>query len=276
MIGAIIGDIVGSRFQFEDFKSKKFDFFARGCVPTDDTFMTLAVGSALTIHTDRSDTEGLKRVVVQRMREIAHAHPDTGWGYNFYKFLFHDGVKTDSYGNGAGMRISAVGWIAETEEELKRLSKAVTEVSHNSKEGLLGAECVAMAVYLARNGVSKADIKARLIKDYYPELADMTLDKIRPTYGIDEQGEWVTCRGSIPHAMTAFFEGENFEDCIRGAISIGGDADTIACMTGAVAEAYFGVGYEMEETALEYLSDDLRQAYFAFESIKKKRVKRRV
>jgi ADP-ribosylglycohydrolase len=102
----------------------------------------------------------------------------------------------------------------------------------------------------------------------------MTLDKIRPYYCIDDGGSWVTCRGSIPQAMTAFFEGENFEDCIRGAISIGGDSDTIACMTGAVAESYYGVSYAMEDRALAYLSDDLKNIYYAFDRIKKKRVKR--
>ena len=274
MLGAIIGDIVGSRFQFMDYKSKEFDFFVPHCTPTDDSFMTLAIAKALLLTKDWNDLDDLKSRTVLMMKEIAHAHPNTGWGANFYRWLFVRSYPYESYGNGAGMRVSAVGWVAESEEEVKKLSKAVTEISHNHPEGLLGAECVAIAVYLARTGVSKEEIKQRLIKDYYPELADMTLDKIRPNYCIDDGGSWVTCRGSIPQAMTAFFEGKDFEDCIRGAISIGGDADTIACMTGAVAEAYYGVSYEMEDKAIEYLSDDLKNIYYAFDRIKKKRVKR--
>ena len=276
MYGAIIGDIVGSRFQFQDFKSKQFEFFADGCCPTDDTFMTLAIGKALTVCKDRTDEESLRRAAARIMREIAAKHRDeTGWGLNFYKWLFEGNPNTQSFGNGAGMRISGVGWVAETEAEVKRLSKAVTEISHGHAEGIKGAECVAMAVFLARIGKDKAYIKERLIQDYYPELAEMTLDKIRPDYGIDDDGNWVTCQGSIPQAMTAFFEGEDFEDCIRSAISIGGDADTIACMTGAVAEAYYGVDRALEEKAVSYLSPDLQFAYFAFDSVKRKREARK-
>lgn len=274
MLGAIIGDIVGSRFQFMDFKSKEFEFFVPHCTPTDDSFMTLAVAKSLLLTKDWTDLDDLKQRTVLVMKEIAHAHPNTGWGEKFYRWLFVRSYPYGSFGNGAGMRVSPVGWVAESEEEVKRLSKAVTEISHDHPEGLRGAECVAMAVYLARTGVDKAEIKRRLIEDYYPELADMTLDKIRPYYCIDDGGSWVTCRGSIPQAMTAFFEGENFEDCIRGAISIGGDSDTIACMTGAVAESYYGVSYAMEDRALAYLSDDLKNIYYAFDRIKKKRVKR--
>jgi type I restriction enzyme M protein len=271
MIGAIIGDIVGSRFQFVDYKSKDFDFFHDGCQATDDTFMTLAIGKAFAACADLTDLNTLQTLTILYMKEIARAHRDTGWGANFYKWLFEKSVPYNSCGNGAGMRVSPVGWIASTEEEVRTFSKAVTEISHNHPEGLKGAECVAMAVFLARNGASKEEIKARLTRDYYPELATMTLDKIRPTYCIDEYGSWVTCQGSIPQAMTAFFESENFEDAVRGAISIGGDADTIGCMTGAVAGAYYGVPQEMEARALSYLSTDLRLAYFAFEGLLRRR-----
>lgn len=273
MLGAIIGDIVGSRFQFMDFKSKEFKFFEPHCTPTDDSFMTLAIAKALLLCPNwREDIENLKSTTVKCMKEIATAHPNTGWGEKFYRWLFVRSYPYESYGNGAGMRVSPVGWVAESEEEVKRLSKAVTEISHNHPEGLKGAECVAMAVYLARIGKSKAEIKARLAQAYYPQLATMTLDEIRPFYCIDDGGDWVTCQGSIPQAMTAFFESENFEDAIRGAISIGGDSDTIACMTGAVAEAYYGVDRNLEERAVEYLSTDLASIYYAFELIKKKRV----
>ena len=275
MLGAIIGDIVGSRFQFLDYKSKEFEFFEAHCVPTDDSFMTLAVAKALLVCKDWQNGRALQETTVRVMKEVASAHKDTGWGGTFYKWLFVYPVPKpyNGYGNGAGMRVSPVGWVADSEAEVKRLSRLVTEISHNHPEGIKGAECVAMAVYLARTGKSKAEIKARLTRDYYPELADMTLDGIRPNYEIDDDGKWVTCQGSIPQAMTAFFEGENFEDCIRGAISIGGDADTIGCMTGAVAEAFYGVPYEMEAEALARLSDDLKSIYYAFETLKKPREK---
>ena len=275
MLGAIIGDIVGSRFQFLDYKSKEFEFFEAHCVPTDDSFMTLAIAKALLVCKDWTDEKRLKETTIRLMKEVASAHKDTGWGGTFYKWLFVYPVSLpyNGYGNGAGMRISPVGWVADTEEEVKRLSRWVTEISHSHPEGIKGAECVAMAVFLARTGKTKAEIKARLVRDYYPELAEMTLDGIRPSYEIDDDGKWVTCQGSIPQAMTAFFEGEDFEDCIRGAISIGGDADTIGCMTGAVAEAYYGVPYDMEEEATARLSDDLKNIYYAFETIKKRRVK---
>lgn len=274
MLGAIIGDIVGSRFQFLDYKSKKFEFFEAHCVPTDDSFMTLAVAKALLLCKDLTDTERLKTLTIKIMKEIGAAHKDTGWGGRFYKWLFQPGFcePYNGYGNGAGMRVSPVGWVADSEEEVKRLSRAVTEISHNHPEGLKGAECVAMAVYLARTGMGKDEIKTRLTRDYYPSLATLKLDEIRPFYEVDDKGDWVTCQGSIPQAMTAFFESTSFEDAVRNAISIGGDADTIGCMTGAVAEAYYGVDRETEERALEYLSDDLRHIYFAFETLKRKRI----
>lgn len=275
MLGAIIGDIVGSRFQFLDYKSKEFEFFEEHCVPTDDSFMTLAVAASLVICREKyGDVERVKSVTEQMMKGIANDHKNTGWGGNFYKWLFCGSTFNESYGNGAGMRVSPVGWVADTEDEVKSLSKAVTEISHNHPEGLRGAECVAMAVFLARTGVEKSEIRARLIRDYYPELADMTVENIRVNYGIDDGGSWVTCRGSIPQAMTAFFESTGFEDAIRNAISLGGDADTIGCMTGAVAEAYYGVSRRMEDRALSYLSDDLKFYYYAFDRIKKPRVLR--
>ena len=148
----------------------------------------------------------------------------------------------------------------------------MTEITHGHPEGLLGAEAIAIAVYMARTGRSKEEIYKRMITDYYPEIDDFTLDKIRPNYEIDDKGLWVTCRGSIPQALRAFFEAESFESTIRNAISIGGDADTIAAMAGSVAEAYYGVPQEMEEELLKYLSEDLLGIYNAFSLIKKGRV----
>ncbi len=267
MLGALIGDVVGSRFEFKDFKSKEFVLFTPDCHVTDDSLMTLAIAKAIVLC--RGDESRLATLTERYMKEIARLYPGVGWGYLFYQWVMgYNPTRPYSLGNGAGMRISPVGWVAKSEEEVKRLSKIVTEISHGHPEGLLGAEAVAMAVYLARIGTPKEEIYRRMITDYYPEIDSFTLDSIRPTYEIDDGGLWVTCRGSIPQALRAFFEAESFEDTIRNAISIGGDADTIAAMAGSVAEAYYGVPDELEEKLLCYLSESLSDIYFAFETVK--------
>lgn len=277
MIGAIIGDIVGSRFEFveDDERDKSFVFWASGCTPTDDSFMTLAVAKALVIA--KGDKEKLKEVVVPCMRGVAHDHPNTGWGGRFYRWLFVDRIPKpyQSYGNGAGMRISPVGWVAQSEEEVKELSHIVTEVSHDHHEGFKGAEAVAMAVYLARTGRSKQEIRERM-QAYYPQLGEktFTIKKLYGHYGYDEGGNWVTCQGSIPQAIAAFLDSDSFEDAVRNAVWIGGDSDTIGAMAGSIAEAYYGVSADMEEKALSYLSDDLKSIYFAFAPYRQPRVSR--
>ena len=274
MLGALVGDVVGSRFEFKDFKSRDFKLFAPNCKPTDDSLMTLAVAKALL--RAGGDESILAELTVRYMREIARLHPNVGWGGRFYRWVFGiDPTPCNSFGNGAGMRISPVGWVAETEDDVKRLSRIVTEITHGHPEGLLGAEAIAMAVFLARTGRSKEEIYARMVNDYYPEIDTFTIDGIRPTYEIDDKGLWVTCRGSIPQALRAFFEADSFEGSVRNAISIGGDADTIACMAGAVAEAYYGVPGEIEDELMSFLPPDLESIYYAFGTIKKKRIIRK-
>ena len=277
MLGALLGDIVGSSFEFTEFKGKKFEFFEEHCHPTDDSLMTLAIAKALVVCKDWSDEDSLKQITMQVMKDVAKPYEKSvGWGASFYRWLFVTGrcVPYESYGNGAGMRISPVGWVADSEEEVKYLSRVLTEISHNHPEGIKGAEAIAMAVYLARIGKSKEEIKERMIKDYYPQIKYLTVENIRPNYGIDDQGDWVTCQGSVPHSLVAFFDSTDFEDAVRNGISLGGDADTIGCMAGAVAEAYYGVSYDVEDKALGYLSAELKSIYFAFDSIKKKRNKK--
>ena len=273
MIGAIIGDIVGSRFEFveDGYRGKDFALFASGCRFTDDSLMTLAVAKSLLL--SKGNYNNLGELTIQIMKDIAKPYPRIGWGGMFYKWLFERSVPYNSYGNGAGMRISPVGWVAESEEEVKELSKIVTEVSHNHPEGIKGAEAIAMAVYLARIGKSKEEIREKL-QEYYPKLKDknFTIENIHGCYGYDDYGDWVTCQGSIPQAIIAFLDSTSFEDAIRNAVCIGGDSDTIGAMTGSIAEAYYGISYEMEDKALEYLTDDLKGLYFAFETIKKGRV----
>lgn len=276
MLGAIIGDIVGSRFEFQEGdRDKNFALFTSECCRTDDSLMTLAVAQALYLcHGDYTD---LARKTADCMRMVAKAHPNTGWGGRFYSWLFNTRSyePINSYGNGAGMRISPVAWVAESEEELKRLAAVVTATTHNHPEGLKGGEAVALAVYLARTGADKTVI-ARRMKEYYPVLGDksFTIAALQKSYGYDELGYWVTCQGSIPQAVLAFLESTDFEDAVRNAVSIGGDSDTIGAMTGSIAEAYYGVPEELEEKAFTYLSDDLKGLYYAFENIRKPRIPR--
>ncbi len=277
MIGAIIGDIVGSRFEFieHDDRGKNFKFFTGACRATDDTFMTAAVAQALLLC--RGDYSALAEKTIDCMRAVARAHPHTGWGEKFYHWLF-DGNSTqpiNSYGNGAGMRISPVGWVADSEAQLKSLSNVVTGVTHNHPEGLKGGEAVALCVYLARIGADKATIR-RCAAEYYPILNEksFTISNLQGAYGYDERGDWVTCQGSVPHAILAFLESDGFEDAVRNAVSIGGDSDTIGAMAGSIAEAYYGVPTELEEQALAYLTDDLKGIYYAFALIRKPRAER--
>ena len=273
MLGALIGDVVGSRFEFKNFNSREFLMFAPNCRPTDDSLMTLAIAKALVLY--HGDESRLALLTAEYMHEIAKKHPNVGWGGRFYKWVMElDPTPPNSLGNGAGMRISPVGWVADSEGDTKRLSRIVTEITHSHPEGLLGAESLAIAIFMARTGRPKEEIYRRMITDYYPEIDGFTLDKIRPNYEIDDKGEWVTCRGSIPQALRCFFEADGFEDTIRNAISIGGDADTIAAMAGSVAEAYYGVPEWMEDRLLEYLSPDLADIYYAFGTVKKRRTER--
>ena len=277
MLGAIIGDIVGSRFEFveDGIRPKDFALFHSSCRPTDDSFMTLAVAEALLL--SNGDQERLGEQAISSMKKIAHRYPNTGWGERFHRWLFKD-IYTkpyNSFGNGAGMRISPVGWVAESEEEVKILSRIVTEISHDHPEGIKGAEAIAMAVYLARIGKDKEQIRAKM-QEYYYKLKDplFTIKNIHGKYGYDEDGSWVTCQGSIPQAIIAFLDSDSFEDAIRNAICIGGDSDTIGAMAGSIAEAYYGVPYDIEDKALSYLSEDLLGIYYAFETIKKKRIRK--
>ena len=275
MIGAIIGDIVGSRFEFneDDNRGKDFSLFAEVCCATDDTFMTVAVAQALFLC--KGDYSTLADKTRNCMRIVAKAHPNTGWGERFHHWLFDSETSApiNSFGNGAGMRISPVGWVAKNEEELKELSGIVTGVTHNHPEGLKGGEAIALAVYLARTGADKQTIRKRTA-EYYPILNDknFTVKSLQASYGYDELGDWVTCQGSVPHAILCFLESTDFEDAVRNAISIGGDSDTIGAMTGSIAEAFYGVPAELEEKALSYLTDDLKGIYYAFELIKKPRI----
>lgn len=264
MLGAVIGDIVGSRFEQNNFKGKEFEFFNEQCRPTDDSIMTLAVAKAI-METEKqikpaisgfefaiNYDELLSQMAIKYMQEFGRRYPYAGYGSNFMTWILSDKPKPyGSFGNGSAMRISPAGLAARTEDEAISLSGVITEVSHNSEEGLMGAEAVAVAIFMANQGYLKSDIHSRISLNYYP--LDFTIADIRPDYHFN-----VTCQGSVPQAIQCFLESSSFEDTIRLAVSLGGDSDTIAAIAGSIAGAYYGIPEDIKAMALSYLDDDLR------------------
>lgn len=246
MIGAVIGDIVGSVYEWDNIKTKYFLFFARDCSFTDDTVMSFAVASALLKSYDSSDLELFKGELIKEMQRLGRVFPHAGYGGSFKKWLRSDNPKPyHSYGNGSAMRVSPVGYIAKSLAEAENYARASAEVTHNHPEGIKGAVATAGAVYLARNRASKEEIKEYAL-NYYD--MDFTLDEIRDDYEFD-----VSCQGTVPPAIEAFLEGESYEDTIRNAISLGGDSDTLAAIAGAIAEPYFGIPAWILEKGLWHL-----------------------
>jgi type I restriction enzyme M protein len=251
MLGAIIGDIVGSRFEFDNIKTKNFKLFDKECMFTDDTVMTLAIGKALNNYKGGD----FKKHLIKMMHEVGNKYLDCGYGGLFLDWIMDRETKPyNSCGNGSAMRVSSVGWHVKSLEEAKEFAKLTAEVTHNHPEGIKGAQAVATAIYLARIGEDKKAIKKYIEDNYY--TLDFTLDEIRPTYDYE-----VTCQKSVPQAIKAFLEAESFEDAIRNAISIGGDSDTVAAITGSIAEAYYEIDEEIKDTALSYLDDYLLDIY---------------
>lgn len=229
----------------------------RACYYTDDTVMTLAVAAALMDW--KTGGDGLGALAVRRMQEFGRRFPNAGYGGHFHHWLHDDDPQPyNSWGNGSAMRVSACGWAGRTLDEVKAMSRAVTEVTHNHPEGIKGAEATAVATFLARTGQSMEEIKAVVVHNYYP--LDFTLDEIRPIYEFD-----VSYQGSVPQALEAFFESTSFEDAICNAISVGGDSDTIGAICGAVAGAYYGVPDDIREKAEAFLDSYLLKTLHGFE-----------
>lgn len=258
MLGAIIGDIVGSRFEWNNHRDKDFEFLTYKCFPTDDSIMSLAIAQAVLV--SKPNHSDLSKNAIECMQSVGRNYPDCGYGGIFYNWMFSDNPKPyNSYGNGAAMRVSPVGFAATSLEEAKELSKLVTEVTHNHPEGIKGAEATAVAIYLAKSGSSILEIRDYINDNYYP--MNFTLDDIRDTYKFNE-----TCQDTVPQALQAFFESTDFEDAIRNAISIGGDSDTLAAICGGVAEAYYGIPTDIRKHALTFLDQKLMQLLILFEN----------
>ena len=258
MLGAIIGDTVGSRFEWHNHRSKDFDFLTYKCEPTDDSIMTLAIAKA--ILKSEGNINKLPDLAVRYMQQLGRLYPDAGYGGAFRKWIRSNNPKPyGSFGNGAAMRVSPVGFAAKNLDEAKAMSKAVTKVTHNHPEGLKGAEATTVAIFMALHGKSMLEIRDYIDKNYYP--MNFTLDGIRDSYQFNE-----TCQDTVPQAMMAFFESTGFEDAIRNAISIGGDSDTIAAITGGIAEAYYGIPPEIRKHELTFLNERLLAILVEFEN----------
>lgn len=251
MIGAIIGDIVGSIYEFNNHLDKDIKFMPWEAYFTDDSVMTVAIARALLDNPDNPDA-------AKWMRFIGRPYPKCGYGGMFYRWMYSNAGPYNSFGNGAAMRVSSVVRVAKSLDDCKRLSRLVTEVTHNHPEGLKGAEATAVAGYMAFHGASKEDIVKEMEK-YYD--LNFTIPEIRKTYVHNE-----TCQDTCPQAFVAFRDSDGYEDCIRLAVSCGGDSDTMAAIAGGIAEEFYGVPKAMYDEAKWFLTPHLNAVIDAYES----------
>lgn len=257
MLGAIVGDIVGSVYEFDNIKTTEFALFADKSTFTDDTVMTLAVAKALLESFDGESVS--QRALVDAMQEYGKLYPNAGYGRLFYGWLRSKAPEPYySCGNGSAMRVSPVAWASDDEAIVEKLAYTSTWITHDHPEGIKGAQATAGCILLARKGSGKREIRAFAEERHGYDLG-FTLDEIRPTYEHDE-----TCQMTVPQALRAFLEGESFEEVIRLAISIGGDSDTIAAIAGSIAHAYYGIPDWIAEEASARLDDELRDTLNAF------------
>ena len=253
MYGAILGDIIGSPYEFDQGnKSKDFPLFSAESECTDDTIMTIAVAAAFMKLSKDDDDQTIRWEVTRHMQALGRHYPYAGYGRMFRRWLQWDEPQPyESFGNGSAMRVSSVAWLYDDLETVRRMARLSAEVSHNHPEGIKGAEATASAIFLARIGSSKVAIKA-YIEDQFGYDLSRTCDEIRPTYCHVE-----TCQETVPEAITAFLEGESFEDVIRTAVSLGGDCDTLTCIAGAIAEGFYGVPEDLKAKCRDYLDENL-------------------
>ncbi len=254
MYGAILGDMIGAPYEFDrGDKTKEFPLFSSESQFTDDSVMTIAVAEALLGLDKDASEETVHLNVIKSMRKWGNKYPNAGYGGRFWGWLFANRKPQpyNSFGNGSAMRVSSVGWLYDTMEETRRYAKMTAEVTHNHPEGIKGAEATAAAIFMARNGASKDEIREYIVNEFGYDLS-RTCDQIRPRYHHVE-----SCQETVPEAITAFLEGKDFEDVIRTAVSLGGDCDTLTCIAGSIAEAFYGVPEEMKAECRRRLPEEM-------------------
>lgn len=264
MYGAILGDIIGSPYEFDQGnKTKDFPLFTDLSMFTDDSIMTLAVAEAFMDSLEKGEEpEKTKKRLIRYMQFWGEKYPNAGYGSQFAWWLFSGGTEPyNSYGNGSAMRVSSIGWLYDDLDTVLKMAKLSAEITHNHPEGIKGAQATAAAIFLARTGYTKEEIKE------YTEILfgydlNRTCDEIRPSYYHKE-----SCQETVPEAIIAFLESTDFEDAIRNAVSLGGDCDTLTCITGSIAEAFYGVPEELKKKCLGRLPNDLKAILLRFEKI---------
>lgn len=264
MYGAILGDMIGAPYEFDrGNKTKDFPLFSKESCYTDDTVMTVAVAEVLLNVSASSDSE-IKDALVRSMRKWGRNYPNAGYGMRFSSWLWSDDTTPyGSCGNGSAMRVSPVGWLYGTLEETRRVARLTAEVTHNHPEGIKGAEATASAIFLARTASSKDAIRTYIVREFAYDLS-RTCDEIRPGYRHVE-----TCQESVPEAIAAFLEGQDFEDVIRTAVSLGGDCDTVACIAGSIAEASYDVPAWMKDECRKRLPKEMVQLILEFSACRR-------
>ena len=267
MIGAIMGDMIGAPYEFDRSpKVKEFPLFIRESEFTDDSVMTVAVAAALMNAKGCSDRK-VRVGLAASMQSWGRRYPDAGYGGMFYRWLRKKYPEPyGSFGNGSAMRVSPAGWLFDTMEETRHAARLSAEVTHNHPEGIKGAEAVASVIFMARTGAGKEEIRDYVVREFGYDLS-RTCDEIRPTYHHVE-----TCQQTVPEAITAFLEGTDFEDVIRTAVSLGGDCDTLTCIAGGMAEAFYGVPDELAEECRRRLPADMLAVLARFEKMRAPRV----
>lgn len=263
MYGAILGDIIGSPYEFDmGSKSKDFPLFSPQSIYTDDTVMTIAVAAAFM---DAPDNEKvIRQRLITSMQHFGKLFPNAGYGGMFFRWLGSaDPQPYGSFGNGSAMRVSSAAWLYDDLETVRAMARLSAEVTHNHPEGIKGAEATASAIYLARTGHTKAAIKA-YIEEHFGYDLSRTCGEIRPTYHHVE-----SCQETVPEAITAFLEGTSFEDVIRTAVSLGGDCDTLTCIAGSIAEGFYGVPEELKQECRNRLPKLLLELLRRFEEYRK-------
>lgn len=258
MYGAILGDIIGSPYEFDiGNKTKDFPLFSRKSTFTDDTVMTIAVAEAFLDAPEYE--EEIRQRLIDSMQKWGHRYPHAGYGLRFSNWLGSDDPQPyGSFGNGSAMRVSSVAWLFDDLDTVRKMARLSAEVTHNHPEGIKGAEATASTIFLARTGSTKSDIKTYIEGKFHYDLS-RTCDEIRPSYHHVE-----SCQQTVPEAITAFLEGDSFEDVIRTAVSLGGDCDTLTAIAGSIAEGFYGVPEELKKECENKLPVTLRNVFIRF------------